>query len=306
VVCIGTAWSARCESEAPAITIPKVENPTPEEYKILFDEAVKLSGDAKFLESNAILEKLYKANPQDTDVHFFIAKNIYYHDDTTPVAFSEEEKEKLAAKVIKHSNECLKINPKSVECHLSLGLGMVMETSYSGVFTQVDRAGSIETVWEKALTLMKEQKDPVPPYVAANLYMALGVFYRVLPTSWIVSIAAGVSGDKEKSYKLLEMAVQKQPDRLILQHLLGVSYLCYGEDEDEEEFYAKAKTIFEKVQTMQANTISDEVDKKHASVLMSHPDSACGYSRASFQAFLKANNSERAPSSTEKTAAANE
>jgi tetratricopeptide (TPR) repeat protein len=144
-------------------------------------------------------------------------------------------------------------------------------------------ASDVEQAWLKAISLKPQYRsEDGAGNILANMYYALGMFYRVVP-EWLCYFPfkqiIGTCGDLEKSVEYQRKAVALEPNRVEFHRELAVSLLCHGQQYDVPEEIEEAKKILIKIQSMPGQKSWGKIDKEHARMLLEDPSIACGYQR---------------------------
>jgi hypothetical protein len=109
--------------------------------------------------------------------------------------------------------------------------------------------------------------------------LTLGIFYRLLPDWWIVQVVAGTRGNLDRSLEMLERADRCGPDRIGTLKELGVTRLCIGTTRQDDAALKTGRGALERVRALDPEGRTDEIDRRHAAMLLAEPSLACAYSR---------------------------
>jgi len=113
-----------------------------------------------------------------------------------------------------------------------------------------------------------------------DVYQALGIFYRLVPESWIVGLIAGTRGDLDKSVQYTKQANSCGGGKIIRQlKEYGVSQICYGQRRGDDASVAAGIKTLEKMVKQTPRSATEKIDVKHGATLIADPDLACEYSR---------------------------
>jgi len=116
-------------------------------------------------------------------------------------------------------------------------------------------------------------------HLPCHSYLALGVFYRLVPDSWLIKALTGTRGSLTESVRWLEMADACQPDAVQITKELAASRMCLGQKEKNEALVQTAVDGLERIPQLTNIMHSDIIDREHAKLLLEDPKMACGYSR---------------------------
>jgi hypothetical protein len=113
----------------------------------------------------------------------------------------------------------------------------------------------------------------------ADAHLVLGIFYRLVPESWVVKVLAGTRGDLALSIEHLEKAHALEPKRVSIAKELGVSRLCYAQRRNDPAMAAQGVAALTVALSIPAEQPTDYIDHRHVRQLLADPSLACGYSR---------------------------
>ena len=116
-------------------------------------------------------------------------------------------------------------------------------------------------------------------HLPCHAYQTLGIFYRLVPDSWFVSMLAGTRGSLDKSLNWMNKANTCSPGRIGIMKELAITLQCIGTSNKDEESLNKADEILRAVLKMPPTTDTEVIDLKHVPLLLDNPKMACGYSR---------------------------
>ena len=226
-------------------------------------------------------------NPKLTLAYWKISRNLYDIGDLLPEEAKKERME-LYVEMIRLTTKCVtEIDPKDGGCWLFRATGIGRVATTKGIVNSLMQAKDLQNSFQKVIDLNTSYVDMNGDPIINDARYGLGVFYRVVPESWVVKFLAGTRGDKAKSVSILTEAVAAQPHRLELQKELAMSLICLGQDKGDKDLAARGNGIlrgivageYDKVEMRATNAI----DKKHATDVLAHNDRACGYSRDGYQ-----------------------
>lgn len=247
------------------------------------DEGEALWIASRFTESNRVLESI-TASPQsdpreNAEALWRMARNFYDMGESLPIS-AKDERFELALKIEDYGRRCLKADPRNGNCYFWIGVGIGRQGTVRGILTQIRHAKEVHDLWIKATRLQKpyRSKDGTSS-VPGDYYLALGIFYRLIPDWWIVQLVLGVRGNIDTSVEYLRKAVALEPTRMEYTKELGISLVCRGTKINRPQDNEEGKAYLLKVETLPMYKGYDKVDREHARLILSRPDMACAYSR---------------------------
>jgi tetratricopeptide (TPR) repeat protein len=179
-----------------------------------------------------------------------------------------------------YARKCIEEAPKKGECYFWLGAALGRESTMKGILSSALTAREIASSLEKSVELGLTYRSASGHIELANAYYALGQFYRIAPDSWIASKIAGVRGNIERSVNYLRKAIELEPERLEFNKELGISLVCLGQEKNRPETVQEGVTYLTRVaNVLPVKEPSDEIDKRHARMLLNDPGLCCDYSR---------------------------
>ena len=173
----------------------------------------------------------------------------------------------------------LDLRPDDPHLRFARGLANARLGTTKGVLSSLFLARTVEGDWlytaNSGFTYSALGEKEVLP---ADVYQALGVFYRLVPDWWIVQVVAGTRGDLDKSHDFLQKAAKSRANIPILKEL-GVTQLCIGTKRDDAKMLADGQATLDKALAMPPRDDKHRIDHKHIQMLKADPKMACEYSR---------------------------
>jgi hypothetical protein len=166
--------------------------------------------------------------------------------------------------------------------HLLFGLGIAKGRlgTTRGVLSSLFMARDVENAWVRAsasgyLYSSLNGQEQLP----CDAWLCLGIFYRLVPDSWVVEMLAGTRGSLSRSVDVLEKADRCSPQRILVLKELGVSQLCKGQKDDDAELVQAGRATLLKARAIPPVAATDPIDLRHIDRILLDPDLACAYSR---------------------------
>jgi tetratricopeptide (TPR) repeat protein len=250
---------------------------TPAEINDMLKKADALQDDGKYEESNKVLTDVEKADPNNKDVYWMMARNYFNIGETLP---GTKEKEKLDwyIKCEETARKGAEKNPNVAENYFYTAVGMSQEALVRGIARSLGKAKEIEKYYQKTLD-MHPTYHTATDSTEANANFALCQFYRKVPESSIMKILFGTKGDMDKAVTHCAAAVKILPDQIEYVKEMGVVLICRGNRRNNNNDVEVGKRWLAKTQTMNAKTTIDKIDQQDSQKVMKDPKLACGYSR---------------------------
>lgn len=241
----------------------------------------------------AMLRPLVARGSREPGAYWMIARSEYDIGEVlsrTPEEAQKNETErlKLYEDGIKISTTCVeKVAPADGNCWFWRATSMGRRSTAKGILNSLFTAKDVEKDWLKALALNPQYKTAGGEPQVNNIRYGLGVFYRMVPDSWLVKLVAGVRGDIRKGAQYFRDAVATEPYRIELRKELAVALLCLHDRDGDAAAASEARTHLEQILAGKYDgpdpRNTDATDKRHARELLNDPSIACGYSRDGVQ-----------------------
>jgi len=238
----------------------------------------QLYGAGKNEEGLATARQRIAANPDDADAYWLAVRFMYEIGELMQDA-STSEKIAHYTEMGALANKGLELRPDDPHLRFARGLASARLGTTKGVLSSLFLARSVEGDWLFAANsgfqyASLESKEVLP----ADVYQALGVFYRLVPDWWVVQVVAGTRGDLDKSHDYLQKAAASRPNIPILKEL-GVTQLCLFTKNDDQAMHDKGQANLDKALAMPPQNEKHRIDHKHIKMLKADPKMACEYSR---------------------------
>ncbi|MBN2799901.1 MAG: hypothetical protein JXX28_12215 [Deltaproteobacteria bacterium] len=113
--------------------------------------------------------------------------------------------------------------------------------------------------------------------------LTLGIFYRIIPDSWVIEAITGTRGDLDRSLAYHQAATACSPGRIRSLIERGVTELCLGTTRGDPAMLAQGASTLTQLAAISPTQPTDYIDQENAPLLIAHPELACGYSRDGLQ-----------------------
>jgi hypothetical protein len=241
-------------------------------------------------------DALIAANPDDLELVWHKVRFMFEVGERLERTDTSMDKESWYQSMATISEAGLAKDPD--HAHLLFGKGVAMGRlgTTRGVLASLGMATPIEQAWTQCMESDYRYRSIAgEEMLPCDCAHALGMFYRLVPDSWIVELISGTRGSLQKSMEMQEWANQCKPDDISIEKELGVSQLCLGQKKDDTEMITAGRANLLHLATLQARTPSDTTDQEHARKLLLDPKLACEYSRDGQQDLDEAKLKEQAP-----------
>lgn len=240
----------------------------------------KLYGDAKIDEGLALARQRLAQNPDDPELYRHVVRFLFEKGELVDRNDTSVDKIALYEEMYDLCNKALELDPGNAHLLFNRGIALGRLSTTRGVLSSLFNIKDVEQDWLAAANapyryLALADAEDLP----CDTYLTLGIFYRIVPESWVVGALAGTRGDLDKSLAWLEKANTCRPNRIRTTKELGVTQLCIGTRRKETEMIVRGKATLSIVLGLPKAHTHSHIDKAHSKMLINDPELACEYSR---------------------------
>ncbi len=252
-----------------------------EQYNLYFKKADDQMGKFQFEESIKSCEEGLKYKPNDFLLRAIECLNYYEIAEKLDVKKSDEKQWKLDmyAKMVATAEAGMKCAPDKGECYFMRGLANARMSTTKGILSSLFSAKQIEEDWLVAVTKKSDYVTQHGENLQASANIALGVYYRLCPSFFLLKWTFGISGDLEKAVTYCKRAYELDPTRIEIVKEYGIALITRGLDNDNTNDITAGKELLEKVSTLPIRLNTDKVDIEHSKMLLADITLCPGYSR---------------------------
>lgn len=252
-----------------------------EEYKIYFHKADEGIGKFEFEESLKNCQEALKYKPNDFLIRAMMCLDEYEIAEKLDIHKSadKEKKIELYTTMLKTAEEGIKCAPEKGECYFMRGLANARMATTKGILSQLFTARQIEKDWLVAVNRPSDYTTPNGENLQASSCVALGVYYRLCPSFFLLKWIFGISGDLDKAVLFCKKAYELDPTRIEIVKEYGVPLITRGLDKENNGDIEAGKDFLRKVPTLPLRLDTDSVDIVHSKMLLNDISLCPGYSR---------------------------
>jgi tetratricopeptide (TPR) repeat protein len=252
-----------------------------EQYNVYFKKADAQMGKFEFEESINNCKEALKYRPNDHLVRAMICLDYYEIAEKLDVKKSDEKEWKIDIynKMIGIAEEGIRAAPEKGECYFMRGLANARMSTTKGIFSQFFTAKQIEEDWLLAVNRKADYVTAKGENLQASANVALGVYYRLCPTFFLLKWTFGISGDLEKAVTYCKRAYELDPTRIEIVKEYGVALITRGLDNENNNDITAGKELLQKVSTLPLRLQTDKIDIEHCKMLLADISLCPGYSR---------------------------
>lgn len=269
----------------------KVDYVPAKRHMTLFNEFMKLHAKfekgalsrAEYGRKMDILDELLRREPQWLDGYWLLASEAFQLGAT----YNKESELGQARRAFERgrvaAEKCHKMDRKNPLCRLFLGSCIGKIGTIDGVFASLSQAKEVHDLW-KSVT-----RSPYNFYFRPNMTLqgsaryALGIFYRLVPDSFIIDLLFGVSGDIETSVRYHKESLIVDSGNPCSHLMMAVALICRADGEKDHADHRDGLRRLTNVLTMKSADIPQDVCKAGAKSVLKDPGLACGYTTAKQQ-----------------------
>ena len=273
------------------------EEPTNESrYNAHFKKADYHLGKFEFEESLHECEEALQYKPDDFLIRAMMCLDYYEIGEKLDAHKSEDKDRKIEIydTMMVIANEGIRRAPEKGECYFMRGLANARRATTKGVLSELFTAKQIETDWLISVDRTSDYTTPNGENLQASSCIALGVYYRLCPTFFMLKWIFGISGDLDKAVTYCTRAYILDSTRIEIVKELGVALITRGLDRNNNADIEAGKEYLRKVPTLPLRLQTDKIDIQHSKMLLNDISLCPGYSRdeqqdVSEEAFKKSN-----------------
>lgn len=234
----------------------------------------------RYQEGLAAVEQKLAENPNDVELIWHQVRFMFETVEQIERTDTSMDKEALYEKMAEISRRGLALDPDHGHLQFALGVSLGRLGTTRGVLASLSMATPIEDTWTACMESDYRYRSIAgEEMLPCDCAHALGIFYRLVPDSWIVELIAGTRGSLQKSLEVHERAKQCKADDISILKELAVTQLCMGEKENNNDLIIAGRANLLQIGALPASAPSDHTDQRHARQLLLNPKLACGYSR---------------------------
>ena len=281
--------AAPTESEASSSDVPAEAAETTSAPEIRFRGQVTpedahydlelLYTENRFDEGLAQAKQQLSQRPSEAPLYWHVPRFMFEIAETFERDDASIDKEAYYEEMLSVANRGLEKYPEDPHIRFARGVAAGRLGTTRGVLSSLWSAKGIEQDW-----LYTANSDLVYASIGGSEQLpcdanhALGIFYRLVPDSFIIQLLAGTRGSLAKSESFLTEANDRCPNRIATMKELAVTKICRAGKKDAEKREA-GEALIHAYLKIPAQDEKDEIDHRHGKLLLSDPGIACGYSR---------------------------
>ena len=251
------------------------------QYKIFFNKADYHLGKFEFEESLKDCETALKYKPDDFLIRAMMCLDYYEIGEKLDAHKSEDKEKKIEIydTMVRIAEEGMRFAPDKGECYFMRGLAYARRATTKGVFSELFTAKQIENDWLISVNRKSDYVTPNGENLQASSCVALGVYYRLCPTFFMLKWIFGISGDLDKAVYYCKKAYELDSTRIEIVKEYGVALITRGLDTKNNTDIEEGKEYLRKVPTLPLRLHTDKIDIEHSKMLLNDISLCPGYSR---------------------------
>lgn len=258
-----------------------VSQPDEHLYNVHFKKADYHLGKFEFEESLQECDSALKYKPDDFLVRAMMCLDYYEIGEKLDVKKSDEKDKKIEIydTMVRIAEEGIRCAPDKGECYFMRGLANARRATTKGVLSELFTAKQIENDWLISVDRKSDYTTPNGENLQASSCVALGVYYRLCPTFFMLRWIFGISGDLDKAVYYCKRAYELDSTRIEIVKEYGVALITRGLDTKNDADIEMGKDFLRKVPTLPLRLRTDKIDIEHSKMLLNDISLCPGYSR---------------------------
>ena len=250
-------------------------------YLVYFHAADQNLGQFQFEESIKACREALKYKPNDYLVRAIMCLDYYEIAEAMDIKKPgvKDRKIEIYETMKKIAEEGIALAPDKGECYFMRGLANARIATTKGIFSELVTAKQIEEDWLIAVNRHSDYTTPNGENLQASSCVALGVYYRLCPSFFLIHWIFGISGDLDKSVQYCQKAYELDSTRIEIVKELGVALITRGLDRDDQKEIERGKEFLREVPTLPIRLHTDSLDIAHSRMLLNDISLCPGYSR---------------------------
>ena len=255
--------------------------PNDAQYRVYFHQADQHLGNFEFEESIRACREALKYKPNDYLVRAIMCLDYYEIAEAMDIKKPgvKDRKMEIYETMVKIAEEGIALAPDKGECYFMRGLANARIATTKGIFSELVTAKQIEQDWLIAVNRRSDYTTPNGENLQASSCVALGVYYRLCPSFFLIRWIFGISGDLDKSVEYCRKAYKLDSTRIEIVKEYGVALITRGLDQDDQKEIEEGKDFLRKVPTLPIRLHTDSLDIAHSRMLLNDISLCPGYSR---------------------------
>ena len=240
----------------------------------------RLYTEGQHQEAALVGQGLLAAYPDDVDLYWMVARAYFEVGELIPREDKAFDKVAWYEKMLAYADAGLVLEPGHPHLLFARGAALARLGTTRGIAASLMLADDVEQAWlsaaENTAPYASLGREEVLP---CDIYVCLGVFYRLLPDWWVVEALTGTRGSLTSSRDWLTRAHTCSPDRINVVKEYAATQLCYGQQHNDPAAVGEGMAALQRALSLPIRTEVDVQDHQHVQRLLDEPDLACAYSR---------------------------
>jgi hypothetical protein len=239
-----------------------------------------LYAEQRFEEGYAEAKRRLDADPSDTALYWHVVRFMFEQGEKFKPGEAESVKLAHYEAMVKVAEAGLARAPTDPHLLFALGLAKGRLGTTRGVLSSLFMAKDIEQAWlESSASGFTYASLNGAEQLPCDTYLALAIYYRLVPEYWVVQLIAGTRGDRQKAVDYAQRANTCAPDRIRVLIEVGASHLCEGGESGDAAMVERGLAALRRIDSITPVIPTDFIDRRQARTLIADPSLACEYSR---------------------------
>jgi hypothetical protein len=219
-------------------------------------------------------------HPEDVDLYWHTARFMFEVGERFDRTDKSINKVAWYEEMVGIFERGLERDPRNAHLLFGLGIAKGRLGTTKGVLASLFMAKDVEAAWLATVSsTYRYSSIRGQEQLPCDAYLCLGIFYRLVPDSFIVELVGGTRGSLDKSIADLERSDRCGPDRIGTLKELGISQLCKGQKTKDDALVVAGRATLLRAKALPPEGDTDVTDIRHIERILADPKLACGYSR---------------------------
>jgi hypothetical protein len=221
-----------------------------------------------------------KAHPDDVDLYWHTARFMFEVGERFDRTDKSIDKAGWYEEMVELFEAGLERDPTNAHLLFGLGIAKGRLGTTRGVLASLFMAKDVEAAWlAAAASPYRYSSIRGQEQLPCDAHLCLGIFYRLVPDSFLVEMIGGTRGSLDQALAQLERSDRCGPGRIGTLKELGISQLCKGEKSKDEALVVTGRSTLLRARAIAPEGDTDVTDLRHIDMILANPKLACGYSR---------------------------
>lgn len=233
----------------------------------------------------ALAEEVLKQDEKWIDGYWIIGNMTFQLGSLLNDPKNHAEARRIFVKGRAATRKCLTIENKNPLCKLMLGAVIGKISEIDGIFASLKNADRVRTLWKDVSKSDYNYRFTDEVTMQGSVHYALGLYYRLIPDSFLVDWLFDVQGNINTSISYHRQSLKIDGPNACATLMLAVSLLCKNGGETRGAIGKEALALLTSAEKMKRDDLNMAVCASDAKKIVKDPSLSCGYTAAKQQSF---------------------